>query len=68
MTKLAEWMEANGKDSRRLSAETGFTHEHIDRMADGKLKPGARFILAFWRTQQLDIDEVTAILEREATA
>jgi hypothetical protein len=68
MTKLAEWMEANGKDAKKLAEETGFSYAHVHRVAEGQLKPGARFTLAFWRTQQLDIEDVTSILAREAAA
>ena len=68
MTKLAEWMEANGKSAQQLAKETGFSYAHVHRIAKGELIPGGRFTLAFWRTQKLDIADVTAILEREATA
>ena len=68
MTKLAEWMDAHGKDAAAVAGDIGMSYEHVHRVAKGELVPGDRFVMAFWRKYQLDIEDVTEILSREATA
>ena len=61
MTKLSEWMNANGKDAGKLAAEMGFSPRHVDRVAKGEEKAGGRFVVTFWQTQHVSNEELAEL-------
>ena len=67
MTKLADWMRANGKNQKQLARETGISRPYVNLVYHGKEQPGDAFLWRFYT--QYGQDAVCAAFDTDkATA